>query len=103
MSLDDLWQEFDVDQNGFLDKSEARPYLDEVAKIIQQDRAQCYDRTKFEEYFVEFDEDKNGFLSKNEMSQFIKLVFRQMESEASLKSPGRSSGAGSPGRKSGKF
>ena len=57
LSLDDIWLTYDLDENGYLDKEEARPYLDEVAKAIQADRAHCYDPAKFNEYFEKFDED----------------------------------------------
>jgi hypothetical protein len=32
--LDEMWIEYDIDQNGFLDKKEALNFLDEVAQII---------------------------------------------------------------------
>jgi Ca2+-binding EF-hand superfamily protein len=32
--LDELWTEHDVDQNGYLDKEEAEPFLDAVAQVI---------------------------------------------------------------------
>ena len=75
-SIDLMWEEHDVDKNGFLDRSEARTFLDELSKIISQDRAKFYNPDNFEALFEEFDEDKNGFLSKSEMSLFIKMTFR---------------------------
>ena len=66
----------DIDKNGYLDKKEALPFLDQVAQIIDEDRAKNYDRNNFEKLFEEFDEDKNGFLSKGEMATFIKKTFR---------------------------
>jgi len=40
--LDEMWNEHDVDQNGYLDRDEAQPFLDEVAKIIDKERAKNY-------------------------------------------------------------
>ena len=75
--LDELWQQNDNDNNGYLDKEEAKEFLDEVVKVIQKNRKRNYDKTKFDQYFEQFDEDRNGFLSKGEMSQFIKIVFAE--------------------------
>jgi len=37
-----MWNEHDVDKNGYLDRDEAQPFLDEVAKIIDKERAKNY-------------------------------------------------------------
>ena len=66
--LDELWEDFDIDKNGFLDREEAKPFLEEVRKVIQRDRAANYDTKEFEEMFLLFDEDKNNYLTKGEMS-----------------------------------
>jgi Ca2+-binding EF-hand superfamily protein len=46
--------------------------LDEVARNIDEKRAQNYKRDQFNNMFEEFDEDENGFLSKAEMATLIK-------------------------------
>lgn len=48
----------------------------QVVTLIDQDRRNNYDPSKFESMFDEFDEDKNGFMSKSEMAQFIKIAFK---------------------------
>ena len=73
--LDEIWDEVDDDKNGFLDKKEAKTFLDEVTRCVQKDRAKNYNKNDFEKTFEKFDEDKNGYLTKGEMSQFIKLAF----------------------------
>ena len=37
-SLDDVWTEFDTDNDGFLQKDEAKKFLEQVQQIIQEDR-----------------------------------------------------------------
>ena len=71
-----MWNEYDADQNGYLDKGEAQPFLDEVAGVIDAQRAKNYNKLQFDEMFDSFDEDQNGFLSKAEMAIFIKKTFK---------------------------
>ena len=70
--LDEIWNEADDDQNGFLNKEEAPKFLQKVAEIINTDRKNNYDESSFDQMFEKFDEDKNGYLSKAEMAQFLK-------------------------------
>ena len=49
--LDELWQQNDNDNNGYLDKEEAKKFLDEVVKVIQKNRKRNYDKAKFDQYF----------------------------------------------------
>ena len=74
--IDTLWEQHDVDKNGYLDKVEAKKFLDEISKVICQDRAKFYNPDNFETLFEQFDDDGNGFLSKSEMCTFIKMTFR---------------------------
>lgn len=78
-SIDDMWEEFDVNQNGFLERNEAKNFIDKLSKFISNDRAKFYDKHKFDQLFDEFDADRNGLLSKGEFAQFIKINFRQNE------------------------
>ena len=42
------WTKYDTDSNGYLDKDQAKPYIDHVAKIIEAERAKNYQQYKFE-------------------------------------------------------
>ena len=52
-----MWTKYDTDGNGILDKEEAKPFIDHVARIIEADRAKNYNKNKFLELFEQFDED----------------------------------------------
>lgn len=75
--LDHLWETHDVDQNGYLDRSEARKFVKEIQRVIDKERAQFYDESKFDALFDRFDENNDRFLSKSEMAVFIKKVFNK--------------------------
>jgi hypothetical protein len=34
-----MWVQHDVDKNGYLDRKEAREFVKEISKVIDQDRA----------------------------------------------------------------
>ena len=82
--IDDVWEKFDADQNGFLDKDEAKKFLDEISKIIDEERGKYYNKDNFETLFEEYDEDNNGYLSKSEMAQFIKMNFKPPKNDQNV-------------------
>lgn len=73
--LDDMWLQFDFDNNGVLDRRECKGFVDELVKNIGADRAKNYNRLQFDYYFNKFDDNSNGFIEKTEMAGFIKQVF----------------------------
>jgi Ca2+-binding EF-hand superfamily protein len=75
--IDVLWDTHDTDKNGYLDRKEAKTYLNEISKCIDKDRAENYDKEKFDQLFEKFDENGDNFLSKSEMSVLIKKVFKK--------------------------
>jgi hypothetical protein len=83
--IDALWEAHDTDKNGYLDRKEAKPYLDQIAKCIDKDRAENYDKEKFDALFERFDENGDNFLSKSEMSVFIKKVFKKPDAPNAFK------------------
>ena len=63
-----MWDEYDVNGNGYLERDEAKKFIDKISKCIGKDRAKFYKRDKFDQLFDEFDEDANGILSKGEFA-----------------------------------
>jgi hypothetical protein len=37
-----MWEEHDRDGNGYLDRDEAKTFLEELSKVISEDRAKFY-------------------------------------------------------------
>ena len=83
-SLDDLWIEKDADGNGFLNIDEAKEFLLDIQKIIENDRAKNFDMQELPVLFEKFDEDNNGYLTKGQMAQLIKLVFNKTKDSVSI-------------------
>ena len=46
--IDKMWAEHDVDGNGYLDRQEARTFVQEISQIIEQERAKNYEPSKFD-------------------------------------------------------
>jgi|TARA_B110000285_G_scaffold190430_1_gene217662 hypothetical protein len=36
--IDEMWTNFDVDKNGFLDREEAKEFVSKLSEIIDEDR-----------------------------------------------------------------
>ena len=69
--VDDLWQQYDTDDNGCLDKQETKRFIRETLKEMG---GQEFTDEEFETIFQEFDKDGNGTIEKDEMAIFIRKV-----------------------------
>jgi len=67
-----MWDEYDYDGNGMLDKAECKDFMDELATHIKPENAQNYNKDDFDYLFTKFDTDQNGYIDKSEMVIFIK-------------------------------
>ena len=65
--IDQIWDEYDADGSGDLDKEETRRFVAEVA-------GEEFDEEAFVRLFDEFDDDKSGTIEKGEMKQFISAL-----------------------------
>ena len=61
--LDEIWEKYDVDRSGDLDKEETKAMLMEIAA----DKGLTYRPEKFDSTFAMMDHDKSGTLDKHEM------------------------------------
>jgi Ca2+-binding EF-hand superfamily protein len=77
IKIDLIWEKRDLDRNGYMDREECRPLLNEIVKIIEPDRQNNYKPEDYNRIFDEFDEDGNGFMEKAEMSVLIRKVFQK--------------------------
>ena len=74
-NLDELWNKVDTNKDTYLDKVEAKKFMEELGKIVKPEEKGTYNMANFETQFDKYDEDKNGVLEKGEMCVFIKKMF----------------------------
>ena len=90
MCIQSIWDQYDNDNSGYLDREEAKRFVMESIKGQNQDtplgkKMTLQQREKkeeedelneqqFEACFTAVDDDNNGSISRDEMLQFIKLV-----------------------------
>ena len=101
-AIDEIWELFDVDGDGCLDKRETRDFVDfcmnnqqNNEKINDQvDESKLSDQNseddgpitpeQFEEYFKKVDQDGNGLLEKEEMLIFLKELMERAVDNLSI-------------------
>ena len=70
--IEQIWEKYDEDHSGELDKIETRAFvLDSLGNL---DAANEFSDAAFEELFKAFDADNSGTIAKSEMVEFIKLI-----------------------------
>ena len=63
--IDQIWEIYDTDKNGVLDKEESKKFVqDYLGNVGSGDE---FSEEAFNEVFVSFDKDKSGTIEKNEM------------------------------------
>lgn len=70
--VDDIWAQYDKDNNGFLDKEEAKSFVIKTLADLGGDNQ--FSDEAYEETFGVFDKDGSGTISRGEMVSFIKEV-----------------------------
>ena len=71
-NVDDIWDQYDKDGNGYLDKNEAKLLVLDSLKLMGENTQ--IDQKEFDEVFKMFDKDGNGTIDKGEMASFIRKV-----------------------------
>ena len=73
--VEDIWDQYDEDNSGILDKAECREFIKKtLSEIMPGKEDQIYNEPDFERVFTDFDINNDGTISKEEMSRFIKKV-----------------------------
>ena len=68
--VDEIWENYDVDNSGELDKEETYRFVRHtLAGVIDDDQDEA-----IEHVFNEFDVDRSGLIDRKEMITFIKKV-----------------------------
>ena len=68
-AAEEIWQRFDRDNNGFLDKIESEKMFRQI--MIELGETEDFTDGDFKTAFREFDKDRNGRISRDEMQLFI--------------------------------
>ena len=71
-TIDDIWDSYDKDKSGFLDKNETKQFVKSTLMEVGDNGA--FSEEEFEKCFKKFDKDGNGQISRDEMKAFIKDV-----------------------------
>ena len=71
--VDEIWEVFDDDNSGSLDKEETKKFIRSTLQGMSSDGNALSD-DDFEQCFKEFDDDGSGFIERAEMIAFIKKV-----------------------------
>ena len=69
--IDKLWNTYDADGSGALDKQESRQFVEDTLGNLGSDK---FDGAAFDELFMTFDKDASGTVEKSEMFVFIKQL-----------------------------
>ena len=70
--IDQIWDTYDVDKSGALDKEETKKFVqDTLGNLGSGDE---FSQEAFDEVFQTFDKDNSGTVEKNEMVVFIKQL-----------------------------
>jgi Ca2+-binding EF-hand superfamily protein len=70
--IEEIWEKYDTDKNGTLNKSEARVFVKEyLLKLGEADRLP---EEQFNSIFAQLDEDANGKITPDEMKDYIEKV-----------------------------
>ena len=74
--VNDIWVLYDKDNNGYLDKTEAKKF---IFNVVGSTEAAAFEENEFDECFDELDINGTGVIERAEMVSFIKALTRQDE------------------------
>ena len=69
-----IWDEYDTDKNGKLDKKETRKLIKDIVKNLGSDYE--YTDEGFDQVFCSIDKDGSGYVEKKEMISFVKALLK---------------------------
>lgn len=81
--VDEIWEDYDKDNSGFLDKAEVMQFLKDSAARLSEgfggDQEVEVDEESFEEAFTAFDKDGSGTMAKSEMVNFMNALYGSVQ------------------------
>lgn len=73
--IQEIWQKFDADGNGILDKDEFKNFVKETVSELLGDDMQSLIEQDFEKVYNGFDSDSSGGINQSEMYNFLETLF----------------------------
>lgn len=73
-TVNQIWEVYDDDGNGVLDKEETRSFLQDYLKMMGGSVESEFDERKFEEIYAQLDADKSGEMDKDEMINLLFII-----------------------------
>ncbi len=70
--IDQIWDKYDVDKSGALDKEETKKFVQDTLGNLGS--GDDFSDDAFDEVFKTFDKDNSGTIEKSEMVVFIKQL-----------------------------
>ena len=77
--MEDIWDDFDDDGNGYLDKQETLAFV--KRQLIEMGESGDYSLLDFEACFKQHKDSEDGLVTKPEMISFIKKVVGLQDDE----------------------
>lgn len=71
--MEDIWDDYDSDKNGHLDRAEFKTYLNDTLDDVAG--GSKLEDDEFNKIYDEFDVDQNGTISKDEMFEVVLHIF----------------------------
>ena len=75
--IDQIWDTYDVDKSGALDKKETKKFIKETLGGMEGGKCDFSD-CAFNKIFNQFDKDGNGTIEKSEMVDFVKQFLNEI-------------------------
>ncbi|CAK4648966.1 hypothetical protein LEN26_021184 [Aphanomyces euteiches] len=71
--IDEIWESFDQDKNGYLDRAETKKFIDAMLAKMEADGVDV-DAADFDECFDAYDKNHDDKLSRDEMRVFVEQL-----------------------------
>jgi hypothetical protein len=81
--IDNIWEQYDADKSGELDKEETRAFIKDTYSKLPSGTG-SYDEAQFNDVFNTFDTDGSGTIEKNEMIGFLKKILNLTDPTSSV-------------------
>ena len=70
--VDEIWNLYDIDNSGTLDRDETRKFVQEYIPDMKNEWE--FDELAFGRLFTDVDKDKTGQIKRHEMSEFLRRI-----------------------------